>query len=570
MPRQVVIKGDGEANLLKKQSRSKKKTTAVLARPWERFLAMIGDLAASHLLCFILLSFPSFSRFEKALIANLKGVAGLLKVEPEFLGFLSLWFIVTMFFRFLHTLIFGVSLFEMLAGFRSSGPWWWRRVGGASRQLVDIILGPFLVFDLPLLRGKASMKEQLSGSRLLMTKKSGAWKLYLVLPLILIFSVSGPLFKNLAMMDGLVVSFEKIDKKELKKSDDFNSFQDFNSEKFHFKIFSSLAGGRFSLFPDFEFVKIQKKKRLSPYLLIFDHTNKTSGHLKVGHKLQFLDLLRVGARGNPLFGKTFPALAEALREKPGKFDPRPYDPKVGNKLLLNPMIKDDIKRLVRASFELGMGNIVGHVLRYGPFLRGFIELRSAFISLVHRGAKPEVDIITLGSGEFLRFRQTLGEGYPVARPVIETYIPLESHNAYTLEMAWNKSLPGALSAKSFREAFLGNAEWFFDYSDFFKKPHLEAQVTPVYALDLLSEKEKSQASREILEEFLYRHYYQKCRKAIQSGDRELIENLRFNIMRLSSILEIKKTKTLFSNLFINQWKELWNSFQARDKNYFNI
>lgn len=559
-----------EAKALKKQSSSKKKTKAVLARPWERFLAFLGDLAFAHLLSFLLLSFPSFARFEKAIIQNLSGLAKALKVEPEFLGFLFLWFVVTIFFRFLHTLFFGVSLFEMLAGFRSSGPWWWRRVGGASRHLVDLILGPLLVFDLPLLRGKASLKEDLSGSKLLMTRKSGAWKLYLFLPLVLLFSISGPLFKNLALADGLVVSFETVDKKELKKSDNFNSFQDFNSEKFNFKVFSSLENGRFSLFPDFEFIKIKTKKRLSPYLLIFDHQNKTSGHLKVGHRLQLLELLRIGARGNPLFAKTFPALSEALREDHAKFAEKAYDPKVGNQLLFNPLIKEDIIKLVKASFELGMGNIVGHVLHYGPFLRGFIELRSAFLYLVPKGVKPEVDLITLGSGDFLRFRQTLGKEYPVARPVIETFIPLESHNAFSLQMAWDNSLPSALSANSFRETFLANAEWFFDYKDFFKKPHLEAQVTPVYALDLLSEKDKSQESREILEEFLYRYYYQKCRKAIKSGDRELLESLRFNIMRLSSIMQVKSKESLFSALFINQWKELWNSFQARDRNYFNI
>lgn len=414
------------------------------------------------------------------------------------------------------------------------------------------------------------MKEELSGSKLLMTKKSGAWKLYLFLPLVLLFSVSGPLFKNLALADGLVVSFETVDKKELKKSDNFNSFQDFNSEKFNFKVFSSLSNGRFSLFPDFEFIKIKKKKRLSPYLLVFDHQNKTTGHLKVGHRLQLLELLRIGARGNPLFGKTFPALAEALRENEGKFAERDYDPEVGNKLLFNPLIKGDITRLVKASFELGMGNIVGHVLSYGPFLRGFIELRSAFLYLIPKGVKPEVDLITLGSADFLRFRQTLSKEYPVARPVIETYVPLESHNAFSLKMAWNKSLPSALSANAFRETFLANAEWYFDYKNFFKKPRLEAQVTPVYALDLLSQKDKSQESREILEEFLYRYYYQKCRNAIQGGDRELLESLRFNIMRLSSIMQVKSKKSIFSALFINQWKELWNSFQARDRKYFNI
>lgn len=563
---------DQEAKLLKKQSTKKAAKKSSLVRPWERFLAFTGDLAVAHLVSFLLLSFPSFAAFERNLGIKVKPLAKLMSFEPEMLAFLTFWFLVTIFFRFFHSVIFGTSLFETIGGFHSSGPWWWKRVGGGARTLVDLLLGPFLVFDLPLLRGKPTVKESLVGSKLLAGKRTSSWRLYLSLPLVLLLSMTAPLFKDLALADGLVVSFDTVEKTPLKKGDDFSRFLDYNSEKFHFKSFSSLGNGRFSLFPDFEFIKVHTKKRLSPYLLIFDHENKTTGHLKIGHRLQFLELLRIGARGNPLFSKSFPALASAMAEETKKYGLRPFDPKRGNQLLLNPMVTDDINKLIKASFELGMGNIVGHILNFGPFLRGFIELRSAFLFLIPKGIKPEVDVVSLGSSDFLRFRQTLGKDYPIQRPVIETYIPLETHNAFTLEMAWDKSLPGALSAKSFREVFLANAEWFFDYTDFFKKPRLEAQVTPVYALDLLSEKDKSQPLREILEEFLYRYYYQICRTAIKNGDIELMESLKFNIMRLSSIMQIKenKKKSLFSNLFINQWRELWNSFQARDRTYFNI
>ncbi|MCF8060090.1 MAG: hypothetical protein K9K67_12385 [Bacteriovoracaceae bacterium] len=543
-----------------------------LARPWIRFLAFTGDLGLAHLLSFFLLSFPTIAFFEDRLIESIKPIALALGFSPELVGFLIFWHLMTMILRFIHTFIFGVSFFEHLAGLTSTGPWWWQRLGGGARVMIDSVMGPFLVFDLPLLFNKVTLKEDLIGSKLVYRGRKKDWRLYFFLPLTILFSFSGPLFKDLTLIDGLIVSFENIEKEGLKAGDDFSKFTSYGSEKFKLKTFSSLDNGRFSLFPDFEFVKVKKKKRLSPYLLIYDHANKTTGELKVGLKIYLLDLLKRGERGNPFFRKSFPALHQAIHSERAGFAEKPFSTFNENRSLMNPMIKDDIKNLIKASFELGMGNIVGHILTYGPFLRGFIEVRNALISLSKPGVHPEVDMITMGNMDFLSFRQTFSDDIPFNKQVVSTYIPIGTHNSFTLEMGWDKSLPGALSSKGFRESFLANGEWFFDYYDFFKRPRLEAEVTPFYAIDLLANQSFEQPTQEILEEFLYRYYYQKCRKAIQSEDKAMIEGLRYNIIRLSSIIKVKNEgkKKNFSALFLNQWKELWSSFQAQDKNYFNI
>ena len=543
-----------------------------LARPWERFLAYLGDLAIGHLLSFLLLSFPTIAFFEERLIDSVKPIATGLGFTPEMMGFLIYWHLMTILFRFIHTFIFGVSFCENLAGLRSTGPWWWQRLGGCGRVMIDSLLGPFLIFDAPLLLNKISIKEELSGSTLIYKRKAKNWRLYFFLPLIILFSFSGPLFKNLTLIDGLIVSFESINKENLESGDNFSKFTSYASEKFKLKTFSSLENGRFSLFPDFEFVKVKKRKRLSPYLLIYDHANKTTGELKVGLKIGLLDLLKRGERGNPLFKRSFPALHEAIHAKREKYIEKSFSEIGDNRLLLNPMIREDIRKLIRASFELGMGNIVGHIVTYGPFLRGFIEVRNALITLSKPGIKPEVDMITMGNMDFLRFRQIFGDDIPFNKQVVSTYIPIGTHNSLSLEMGWDKSLQGALSSKGFRESFLANGEWFFDYSEFFKKPRLEAEVTPLFAIDLLGNQNPDQSTQEILEEFLYRYYYQKCRKAIKSGDKAILEGLRFNIVRLSSIIKVKNAgkDKAFSTLFLGQWRELWSSFQAQDKSYFNI
>lgn len=551
-----------------KSSRSK------LAPAWLRFLCFCGDLGLGHLLSYYLLSFGSIAEFERRLTSTLSPVAKGLGLDELMVGFLLYWYLMTMLLRFAHTFFFGVSFFEKVAGLKSHGPWWWQRLAGGARVMIDTILAPFLFFDLKVAMGKPSFKEELSGCTLERERKKRGreWLLIALLPLTFFVSISGPLFKDLTLIDGLVVSFESVEQEDLKPGDNFNRYTNYFSDKFKLKTFSSLDNGRFSLYPDFEFVKVKAKKRLSPYLLIYDHQNKTTGELKIGLKVSLLDLIKRGSHGNPLFSRSFPALAEALKEPRKKYETRDFQKSGENRDLLNPMVKEDIRKLIQASFQLGQGNLIGHIMSYGPFLRGFVEIRQAFLLLGRPGVRPEVDMITMGNMEFLRFRQTFSEDYPQDKQVVLTYIPIGSHNSFSLQLGWDKSLQGALSAKAFRKNFLANGEWFLDYDNFFKKPRLEAEVTPFYALDLIADQDNGQGTQDILEEFLYRYYYQKCRTAIQKGDKEMLESLRFNIMRLSSIMKIKERgkKNRFSNLFMNQWQELWTSFQARDHQYFNI
>jgi len=540
-------------------------------------MAYIGDLSLGYLLGHTFLSFPAFSVSEKNLGTGLSGLAGLIGLRPDMLAFLIYWLVITHMMIFANVILFGLSPFQLLAGFRTSGPWWLSRIGGGARVLIDMVIGPFLIFELPLLKGKPTLKEKLTGS-LILRGSAGQWRLFLVIPILLMISITAPLFKDFTVLESLVVSFEEVDKAELEPGDNFAKFNEYASDRFKLKTFTSLDDGRFSLYPDFEIVKVRAKRRISPFLLIYDHENKTAGELKVRKRIALLELLKLGVKGNPFFARSFPALAGAISLGSTKFKERDLSKSGDNSTLFNPMVKEDIKRLVQASFELGLNNIVGHILTYGPFLRGFIEVRQAFSSLIKPGVPPEVDILSMGNMDFLRFRQSFSDDIPISKQVVETYIPLGTNNALSIELAWDKTLQGALSGNVFRKSFLARGEWFFDYENFFTKPHLEAGVNAFYAIDLLNNRVNKQRDQEILEEFLHRHYYQSCRRAIMEDDERLFKVLKTNIMRLSSIMNIKndmadkikeKDKS-YSSSFLIQWRDLWTSLRSRDRNFFNI
>jgi len=531
-----------------------------------RLFALLGDFALGHGLFYLLLSFPGFAYWERSI-----------KVFTVFLSeevgaFLFLWYLVTMLLRFFHTLVTGLSPFQYWLGFRLTGPW--PRLLGGLRVGIEFVTLPLFIFSLPLLRGAPTAAEKFSQVYLLRPWRQSTLKaclrLGVLVPLIFFLAVAAPLFKDLSLLDGLVVSVAKIKKEKLQKGGNFTSFKTYASEKYKFKSFSSLAEGRFILLPDYELIKVKGKKRISPYLMIVDTTRKTTGEFKLSKRLSLLDILKVAKRGNPFFASNFPRLDQAINRRERSYVIRSL--KGSARSLFDPLLKREIEKLVRASFEVSLDNLVRYTLKTGPFLRGYVELRRVFVSLLRAGIKPEVDLMKVGNATFLRFRQRLNEDIPLNKQVIETYIPIDTQNSMILELGWDKNLAAALSANTFRQSFLAAGEWFFDYKDFFKAPSRESEMTALSAVDLLGASKLSLKQRELLEEFLYKYYYEQIREALRLSSKERSEVLRQNMSRLSSVMDIKEDmdKESFSDLFINQWHELWSAFKSRDKSYFNL
>jgi hypothetical protein len=549
-----------------KTKKSKIRERTQVAPAGLRLFALLGDFALGHGLFYLLLSFSGFSYWERSL--KLFTVF----ISEEMGAFLVLWYLVTMILRFFHTLATGLSPFQYWLGFRLESPW--PRLLGGLRVGVEFLTLPLLLFSLPLLKGAPTIAEKYSQAYLLRPWRQSILKSCvrtgILVPLIFFLAVAAPLLKDLSLLDGLVVSVGNIKKEKLEKGGNFTNFKTFASEKYKFKSFSSLADGRFILLPDYEVIKVQGKRRISPYLMVLDTARKTTGEFKLSKRLSLLDILKVAKRGNPLFSANYPRINQAIKLRKRSFAARKL--KGPARSLFDPLLKKEIEELIRAAFEVSLNNLVRYTLKSGPFLRGHVELRRTFIRLLRAGIKPEVDLMSVGNSTFLRFRQRLNEDIPLNKQIIETYIPIDTQNSMILELGWDKSLAAALSANAFRQSFLSAGEWFFDYKGFFTAPERESDMTALSAIDLLGSSKLSLKQRELLEEFLYRYYYEQIREALKLSTGERSEVLRQNIGRLSSVMDIKEEmdSESFSDLFINQWHELWSAFKARDKSYFNL
>ncbi len=550
---------------------SRKEKKRPLARPSTRLLCLLGDYFLGHFLTYFLLSFSFFGQLEVSLVSFFGQASGL---NTFSLGFFLYWHLITVLMRFFHTLLLGVTPFEYLAGLSNEGPWWWQRLAAGGRVIFGGIVDLFIVGNLPLLANKPSFKEVSLGCRLIRsrTRKNTNYRTFVFVCVAMVVAIFSPLVKDFNLLKTLVVSVEEVKKEQLIKGGDFSSYKTYKSEKFHLETFSSLANNRFSLYPDFEYIKIKNKKRVNPFLFIYDHEQRSSGELKVGHSLNLLELLKRGAYGNPLFRLKFPALYKEIHGPLISSKRRQWNEGQARKALLNEAVRKDIKKLIQASFELGKGRLMGHIFEYGPFLRGFIRLRETFLYLLKPGVTPEVDLIKMGSVDFLRFRQVFPKDLPFNKGVIETYVPIETPYSVSLMMGWDHSLPGALSAKTFRRAFLGDAKWYFDYSAVFDFPKEEKDMNPMVLLDFLSKDLKNQDKRELREEYLYQYYYHRVRELFKKGDKLGMEVIKNNMIRLSSLFEVKNStkKNSFSNLFLDRWSELYSSLVREEITYFNL
>lgn len=559
-----------------------------LTGPVDRFIVFLGNLSLGSFVSHYLLSFREFRSLETSLVGLFSPIAQILHLPTDVVSYLPMIFLVSQTLIFFSTLLLGRSLFEMMAQMRNSGPWWWQRIGGGARAIIDIFLGPMLIFDFPLIFKHPSYKEKIVTSYSLAPRQGTPLRLILIMPIFLLFTLFAPLMTNFQFMSATPITIVDVPVKKLEGGKDFSKFQDVSSELFHFKSFTSFAEGQLWPLPDYHKVRVRKKKKISATLLIYDQRNKNYGQWRIRKRISLLNLLALGRRGNPLFSLKFPHLNHAIELQKdnsnyyGKRDARALEQFPS---LFTMELKKEIQRFFKVSFELGIDHLIGHTLTYGPFIRGFVEVRQALLGLLPQGVKPEVDLVHLGDNHFLRFRQNHQKNSILGKSVTETYLSIETENALLFELGWDSSLSGALSAQSFRENVLAQAQWFFDYKNLFMQRMTKEiddyayqlkKSSAFFILDLLLQNELKTKDQTLLEHILYRFYFDICRRAVENSNSntDFYEMIRENFGRISSLIDYRnnlareRNKNIFSLIFMKKWKDLWNGLRLKNRNFF--
>lgn len=535
------------------------------ARPITRLSALIIDLATGYALFYYLNSYSDFKQYIRDFSGSMSGFTHFLNKDyDEFFPIMVIVYFITQFLRFYGTLLLGVSFGQALMGIKGTSTFIWNRVGGGGRVFIETFFGPLLLLDLPLFAGNISIKEKLSLTRLVQTDGKIPRKFkFLLVPLFLCLSFFSPMLQNLTLIDGITVSFSKEKSEKLSNQTNFDSYKYYHSNRFKMSSFSSLKDGRFIILPSFQITKKGKKKKITPYFIIYDTKNNTNGYFKITGTVPLLDVMLEGSKGNPFFDKKYPELIKILTEKRTLYEKKDYLDKYNKRTLINKLAGDQIENLIQTSFELSYQSMAKHLLRNGPFIRGYVEVRNKLLSIVQKGPTPEVDIIQMGAHKFLRFQQKLPKDRPGQKPYLETLLPISTHNALLFEFGWDKSIQDAISRRDFRESFFGVVDWYFDYKNVFKYPSNIDDFKPVQILDYFTKSNLKYDEQLLLENYVNKYYSEISKTANIEKDDKLKELLISCINRLFLVAKIKNnTKKIFSKTFFINLTRLKQNLQS--------
>lgn len=569
MPRFVAPAG----NLLKSSSSNSIRFSA-LSR---RFLSFIADLALAYMAFYALLSSQVYAQKYRELTVFIFKTFELKEVANGYILSQAIGTVVFVFglylaFRFYVSLALGVSLSQWLVGLRGVGNKVWKRVGGGARVVLELILGPLLIGEALLLFGKPSLKETLSHTQVEPVRNK--WSLYLAwiwVPGLIVFSTVSPLFQGLTLMDGIVINPVK-ENLDLEDQGDFNSFKNYHSNRFKFRAFSSLGGERFLLLPNFEVVKEGTNKKIKPFLWLYDQKTQRDAYIKIENRFSLLRVVEKGQLGNPLFKKHFPHLAETLEKDKGEFIKKKYRKEYEAEKFLSSETRKDIEKLVKTSLALGSSKFFDHVFQFGPFYRGFVNVRNNLVEKAFQGIVPEVDFGKIGTHSFLRFKQLFDEKIFRDKRMVETYIPIETNNSLAMRFYWGEDLQSALSRKNFRESFLQSTTWYFDYFNIFPFPTSSEEVNSLTILDHFTKTDLSVAERSRLEEAIFRLYFKLGRKSVQVKDKKMQEILLSNLNRIylvSNFINDSK-RNYYSQKFLVHLRDLRHALKNSEANYFGL
>lgn len=480
-------------------------------------------------------------------------------------------YLMTQVFRFISQLFFGHGLFDPLFGLTSKGGFFGPRILGGLKVVLDSLLFPLLFFHMPLLKSQQTPIERWSSFQKYQETDPGLFGHFglFLTPLTVLFSLYAPLMMGLTLFDGVEVRNEKTEKLAKPNIDDLKSYEIYSSKLYGFKTLSSLGLGRFLLIPQFDLSRTQGRLKLSPHILVYDHRESVFLELKLKATLRLGSLIERSQRGVPFWNQYFPELnnSYSLMSSEQREGEKSFELK-GKACL-------EVQKLVRSSFELGLNSLDDHTFKYGPFLKGFVEMRRSLLSVVGPEIPPEIDFFQLGDTNFLRFRQLYD--LPQRKSAIEqTFLPICITRSPVFVLKSDSDLPSAISRKDFLAELFDQSEWIFGEKAVVDNPLPENKedINVFHLLDHAQWDELNRDQFEVLEEGISYFFFDLGYKTLSSStfNPVLKKEIESSMTRMIDLLTLnrKKDRTLITRGLIIYLKQTLEAFRNENKSYFGL
>ncbi len=338
-------------------------------------------------------------------------------------------------FRAFFAFILGTSLSQYIFGLRSSGDFFWKRLGGGLRSLYEIPSAfLFPLTELPILFGKKTVKEYLSQTTISpANNKLSFFGIFIFLPMAFSLAVFSPFYEIFFIRTPMVsTQTYKPGQKELKP----NFIYKMSGAGLH--TTSGLLKDRFVLIPSFKMIKWGSENEYRPQYIFYDKLLRRNLSFYFEKGPDLMPMIKLGKNLNPIFSIFYPNL-DTLDNK--------------NQEMLSQQQSEELELFLEKSLTLNPSRPFNYILNNGIFIKGPLSLKN---HLLKRFPADKVEKVRMGDKTFLCFKETKNG------KEIETYFPLFLKNTFVLRITHAMD-------SNFRNDFLST----FFYFSKWGKPNFE-------------------------------------------------------------------------------------------------
>lgn len=358
---------------------------------------------------------------------------------------LSLWINL----RLMWTLVFGISLGYFMAGIRSQDNPVWKRAGGFIREVVGLVTFPLVIFDLPALFSRRTLKEVLTLTTVSTPSKGSVLvSLVLFVPLSLVALTLSPFVTGLDFPEPIQYSELQAHKKRAKNKP---------VEVVRVEMGSTWFGANFKVntaqwwvLPRFTWSQNDGKASLTPSL-IFHGQGGASVPIVLSRRFEWSYLVGPIFSHNIIAHRTYPVTWKMIESTKINADSAlSYRPTDADKNKFSLEVQD----IIRSMFKLTPETLMDHVQTYGPFIKGYLQAREQFLALTEADGQGAWNSITIGKTPVLIYEKA------GARPE-EDYIPLVAGPGRLFRVSYSSAKEKKNLGKQVREDILEHVDWQF-------------------------------------------------------------------------------------------------------------
>ena len=463
--------------------------------------------------------------------------------------------VMFMLVRLISTLIFGVSISELLLGVGSKGNILWRRIGGGLRVLVGMVTGPFLIFDLPAVISRRTLKEFLTFTHTYLISK--LWAILgsiIVLPLLVALALISPLFQGFELPRAITIN-DKVDqrikvKNQPESAQAFTPVEDVSTS---LDLALSYNPEELAVIPHFKFHGVRNKIALKNGLQFYQKDQLATVGFEVFKTFDLKELLGIGMKGNVFLYDKFPQIYNFVYSAEGSNPAfKTKENQVTQLSFANEMIE-----FIKMSFALDAENALEKMQTETFFIKGLIDFKASFLSLLEYKDFDKIGFIKIGNTIFMKI--TFNKQKP-----FDLLMPLMKGEGRVFKVNFEKKENLEAVATKFYKYNLDKSNWNPDIKRGDSETMSALQVLDLFSTPKLKDiqPEKAQA--------LYGYYFETSSAILGHGDPVLVEVWKRNVGSLIQLLEAlpgAATSESIQKLQQN-FKDLLDALETKNMEYF--